>query len=152
MEAPFAAGRNWFRRCESNICSKLLFETNDSVDSSQLTTTCCNSRWRPSERWTRGAQTERVRAATSATERIRAVWADARARIFFQNTSPSPRREVCCLLLLVGARPIVRRCIPRDCWPVIRHLASVYARSESRSRPSNRAHSPHRHGKTPRAA
>lgn len=135
-------------RAESNFCSKLLFETSDSVDSLQLTTTCCNGRWRPSERRARGAQTERVRAATSATERVRAVRPDARAELLSEHDSVAASRGV--LFVAPGgrapcARPIVPRCASRDCWPV-RHLAPVYARSDSRAtlRPSNcRAHSLH---------
>lgn len=94
MATPFVAGRNSFRRREWNFCSKLLFETNDSVDSLQLTTTCCKSRRRPSERWTRGARPERVRAVTSPTERVRAVWADARADLLSEHESVAASRGV----------------------------------------------------------
>lgn len=109
MGARVCTGRN-------QIFVNSFSKASDSVDSLQPTTTCCNGRWRPSERRARGAQTERVRAATSAAERVRAVRPDARAERFFQNTSPSPRREVCCLLLLVGAhraRGLLSRGVPR---------------------------------------
>jgi len=37
------------------------------------------------------------------TERVRAVWLDARAELLSEHESVAVRREVCCLLLLVGA-------------------------------------------------
>lgn len=131
------------------------FETNDSIDSLQLTTTCCNGRWWPSERRARGARTECVRATANATERVRAVRPDARAELLSEHESVAARREVCCLLLLVGAHrarwSIVPRCISRNCW-LVRHLAPVYAHivihvERHVSRPSNlrgSAHSPPR--------
>ena len=111
------------------------FETGDSIDSLQLTTTCCNGRWRPSERRARGARTEYVRATASAAERVRAVRPDARAELLSEYESVAARREVCCLLLLVGAHrarwSIVPRCVSHNCW-LVRHLAPVYAHSDSR--------------------
>lgn len=132
--------RTEFISIRINFCNTLRFSkrnTNVSVDSLQLTTTCCNGRWRPSERWARGAQTEHVRAVTSATERVRAVWLDAHAELLSEHEFVAASRGV--LFVTPGGRAAYcARYVSRDCWPV-HHLVSVYARSDSRATlwPSN---------------